>query len=1059
MKLSLYYSNNDFSQDEEVITNCKSGSHIFVVPDRFAMSYEKKLFEVLHTEALFNMEVVTLSRLASRYFGINSNLQRIDGVMLVQKILSTNKLKFKVFGNSIASAGFAEIIYDTIMQFKSCKIAPDKVSGSPKLDDIALVYTEYENMTKDYTDSADKFEIFGNELEKMPKLDEHFHFCHFDGFTEQGYNIIKQIIRLAPSVSVSLQKSSADNGFVYQKDVENKLLEIAKDLGLTPEVKVIDNKARQEFKFITEHLFVPKPSARVQTNRVVLYEGNSLRDELDYTCKQILKLVKVNNYRYKDIAVVMPGLDSNEQLIKQTFAEYGIKYFVDSDRGFDTTIIWRYITSVFGLCIKSGMVDVLDFVNQVEGVFDSEDKKTFASVVEANRLNLDGVVEYDDVDGYMNIKTFIINNILPIKKALLGKNSISEFSRLLLSLIDNAHIHQSIDSLLTQYIANDMLLEHRFASQEYGLFVELIDSMNALIGDSIVTGEEYVDIIKCGLRNIKISTVPLTVDSVFVGDASKSMLDRPKVLFVLNAIADSLPLTKDDSGIISDREIIELSDKFVLEPSMNMINLRERQKTLNLLSCPQELLFVSYSIDNGAQKSQVLTGLEKLLIREGEPIKYYNHFNNDLTFLENMASMSHSTKELVALLRKYYDGQDIDLAPYVAYINYFAKNKLIDMDLFQHKNQYSLTKSDVFFVGNKVSVSEVERYYECPFMHFLDYGIRVKDKENNLVDSKTIGNILHRVAELFVKQNNLPISKTLIKKSTQDIVQYVINTEFANLSRLRVNKPLIGNIIQEAVRMCDAINYQLECGKFKPVFTEARFGVGSKLESITIQAGGKKLCISGIVDRIDEFKDYFRIIDYKTGNCDTKLAQLYYGKKIQLHVYNHIVSRAISKKPCGVYYFPVKRNFDKLEDKYSNYKLRGDTLDSPEVILASDQKLATQSASDILAIKLNKGTRGRVSTDMAMGETNVVELPLSSLSKVASEDELLARSEYAIKLLEQACKDIVAGTIIASPLNLDGSACEYCKYKAICRFDTTLGTRERNVKGNKIENFSNGGVL
>lgn len=71
----------------------------------------------------------------------------------------------------------------------------------------------------------------------------------------------------------------------------------------------------------------------------------------------------------------------------------------------------------------------------------------------------------------------------------------------------------------------------------------------------------------------------------------------------------------------------------------------------------------------------------------------------------------------------------------------------------------------------------------------------------------------------------------------------------------------------------------------------------------------------GKIDRLDGFtdgsKDYVRVIDYKTGNKELSLSELYYGLQMQLVIYlKASVDKAAKTKkivvPAGMLYYRIK---------------------------------------------------------------------------------------------------------------------------------------------------------
>ena len=197
---------------------------------------------------------------------------------------------------------------------------------------------------------------------------------------------------------------------------------------------------------------------------------------------------------------------------------------------------------------------------------------------------------------------------------------------------------------------------------------------------------------------------------------------------------------------------------------------------------------------------------------------------------------------------------------------------------------------------------------------------------------------------------------------------------------------------------------------------------------MVLDIDGQKVKVTGKIDRIDNYKDNIRIIDYKTGSIDNLQNDLYYGKKLQLYLYGYVASNALNKRVSGLYYFPIK--LDNGQDGYSAYQLKGVTISEEDVILASDNKLPNQS-SDIIQVKYNKKDGS-----------------ISGLSKVVNSKELNAQIRYAVSMFKTAIREIRQGNITPSPLQKDGTvSCKYCPYKSICRFDLTLGNKIRTASG------------
>ena len=250
------------------------------------------------------------------------------------------------------------------------------------------------------------------------------------------------------------------------------------------------------------------------------------------------------------------------------------------------------------------------------------------------------------------------------------------------------------------------------------------------------------------------------------------------------------------------------------------------------------------------------------------------------------------------------------------------------------------------------------------------------------------------------------------------------------------NRVLISNLKNEALRLSNVLNEQAKHSRFVPKFLEVRFDDNKQIKTLKIKHKNQIISLVGQVDRIDIFDEFFRIIDYKTGKCNSSLKELFFGKKIQLEAYIKVVEKSLKLKVAGGYYFPIKSGFNK-QDKGSmaKYQLKGKTIQNSDVILASDDTLEQNGASDIIEVKLKKSEK----------------IEFSSNSNLASEEELKTYSNYAFMLIKRAIDDILSLDISPSPLLIGSDdPCKSCKYASLCRFDVSFGNCKRNPS-KKIE--------
>jgi len=217
------------------------------------------------------------------------------------------------------------------------------------------------------------------------------------------------------------------------------------------------------------------------------------------------------------------------------------------------------------------------------------------------------------------------------------------------------------------------------------------------------------------------------------------------------------------------------------------------------------------------------------------------------------------------------------------------------------QEKYIKSAEKLFFADGFTKATEVERFFMCPFLHFVEYGLKLKENETSKVRPVDIGNILHSIVEEFAKFQR---GKNLDKKQISDFATFtfekiISQKQFEHLLLGVSNKALAKGLCREAERICQAINFQNQNSKYKISFVEQSFGTNfAKMPEIAVYKSDRKLLLRGKIDRVDTFDTKFRIIDYKTGKgkSEFNMLDLYMGKKLQLYIYLYALKNSWENK-------------------------------------------------------------------------------------------------------------------------------------------------------------------
>jgi len=289
--------------------------------------------------------------------------------MLLGKILAANRERLRVFGPSSRRPGLAGEIADAISELHRYRHPPEDLESqlaaleeagegdsllALKLADLMLVYREYHAaLAGSYTDADDYLDILA---EKLPRSEltagARVWVDGFAGFTPQEYGVLEQIIKQARVVEVALcldpadaprlprSPSDLDPASLFHPTEETYVTLRALAARLHVEVEEVRLGAGtgrfgpgSDLAHIEAELFkdLPKPYPRRPAG-VRLVEAGSRRAEINAVAREILRLCKDENLRFRDMAVIVRDLDTYHEVIQAAFSEFEIPYFIDRRR-------------------------------------------------------------------------------------------------------------------------------------------------------------------------------------------------------------------------------------------------------------------------------------------------------------------------------------------------------------------------------------------------------------------------------------------------------------------------------------------------------------------------------------------------------------------------------------------------------------------------------------------------------------------------------------------------------------------------------------------------------
>jgi len=188
---------------------------------------------------------------------------------------------------------------------------------------------------------------------------------------------------------------------------------------------------------------------------------------------------------------------------------------------------------------------------------------------------------------------------------------------------------------------------------------------------------------------------------------------------------------------------------------------------------------------------------------------------------------------------------------------------------------------DLFKKG--LSPSALNTFINCPLDFYYKYilGLREGKEVEENIEASTFGTMIHNVLERVYKDNFLTPSKpvsidvlTTEKKNLEHYLEEEYLKEFTktdmkygqNRLSFDVSVNLLKSFIDEQIKELKVINYPIFIKELEEAI-EANF-------TWKINGVDKAIKIKGNADRIEQFGSDYRIIDYKSGKCDTEKVSL-----------------------------------------------------------------------------------------------------------------------------------------------------------------------------------------
>lgn len=1111
-------------QIKKKLDNQKQNKLILLVPEQYTFQTENKLLEIVGEKALLRTQVLSFKSMAQRVFDecggrVHQNMKDEGKSMLIYKLLQEKGEELEYFNKISRQQGFIDIVSKTITEFKKYNISQEILLDGAKntedeelkekLIDLANLYDEYnKRIENNVIDGDDELTILARKLKNCNIYEgSEIWIDEFTTFTPQQLEVIKELAFSASKINITLCMDESNNKdlevtdiFNVLKNTENKIIKLMQENNINYLGNINLNKGypyrfkdSDELKHIEKNFFMYPFNVYSGKNKDIrLYKANNSYDEVDMIAKDIVRLVRDKGYRYKDIAVVCRDIGSYEKITSVLFNQYDIPYFLDKKIEILNNPLVVLIISAFEILIqnwsyesvfkylKSGLIKIeRNYIDILENYILAHGLKGYRWTTE--NVN-DGYFESEDV--YENQDELLIKEIMEeireplmnFHKKIKGDKSVREICTAVYELLIDLDVFKTIEDWIESFKEEGLEAKVTEYEQVPSMVIEILDQAVEVIGNEKISPKEFYKVLNAGFESKEIGVIPVALDQVNIGDIARIKGREVKALYIIGVNDGILPATSKDEGILSDRDRDMLKNIGIeLASTTKTRAFEEQYMVYTALTIPSKYLMVTYPMADFEGKSLrpsiIIPRLKRILSNLKEESDIFN-FPQKYDEFNKITTPIPTFNELILALRKQADKEIVDdywkevFSWYMKHEGFEDKTRTIfkGIDYSNTGEQISREKIKELYENDNgnlsFSVSRLEKYAECPFSYFIQYGLKAKDRKIYEFSAPDLGTFMHEILDKFtskVKEENIQWSE-LNREKCKEIVGELVDSKLKEDSNSILNstkryKYFTDRFKRVITRSVSIITEQMRRGEFEVFKNEFEFGSVDGGEPIKLDLPtGERIYLTGRIDRIDTLNmdgnTYLRIIDYKSGNKKFDLTELYYGIQIQLLVYLDALLRNSEyilnsgAIPGAILYFKIDDPIIKGNKELSDEEVQEQILEKLKMngLLLKDAKLVKSMDNTMQTYSLIIPASFKKDGDF------------SSRSSVATEEQFNILREYVNMKMIELCTDMLSGQIKIEPIKNNKKAyCDYCDYSAICQFDTSIKDNKYKLVLNKSD--------
>lgn len=1071
-------------------------AHLVVVPKQLTLQTERMLLEALELRGSFQLQVLSPERLCGRIFEAAGQPEgvRVDErgrVMLVRAAAHSVDDRLSLYRGAVNRRGFADRCARQLELVRQAGLTPQALfacAGAAegmlrlKLDDLGVILEAYEGLLEGRFQDGESELVHAAELAANADFlgASCVYFYGFDLTPPTLHALIAAVAAACPETCVFLplanDESASDfDAYLPLKGCYDRLTLAARKAGVyapqrvrvetegpeTPERLAVSAPAQEpSLARLARELFAyparPDPLDRPPKALQLATLRNPL-EECRFAAALCRRLVMQRGWRWSDIQILCRDIEGYRQPLQEAFRAYEVPLFLSASRAASRHPLAECLDSALRLAGPGPrMEDALALLRCGVMPLEPDEADRLSNHAEKYGLKPWALLRplrrgsEAELQALEPVRERFAAPINALKKRLGRAKDLKGQLAALFEFLTDIQAAERLQAHLNALIAADLRQQAGEESQVWNRVVGALDQMAGLMGEAPLPLEELRQTLGESLDAAVIKPLPQSGDAVYAQTTDRIDAQRCRALLVLGETDRAL---SDADGLLNGAQqqaLARLSHAYVGSDDAELSRMR-RFYLKSAMEMAGEYLCVTAplsGLDGSAQRPGALIGLIRGLF---PALKARGGVLEDAGIMRMLRAAPEAAMACAArALSGVGEGERADPCDTAALAGVARLAKQLHSEVLERSLQRvgaalrhgesadalnPATARALYGALRRQSVTRLERFADCPFAYFTQYGLRPLKIEPFALNVQDEGSFFHDAVHEFLLGSMEDLNA--LDEQTAGARMDVIADRL--LDAMAADGPLGDSAVALAerrrlkatARTCAAVLAEHMRGSaFNPAALESDFGVEDAGARLTVNAVSGECTLEGRIDRVDEWAEggYLRVIDYKRGGKALALDAVYHGLSLQLPVYLAAAMKKRAEQSAGVYYFTLDEGIlatqsvdaNEVEEiRRDSFRLTGLAPDDPAVLQAQSPNF-----QEVLNVRLNADgglRKGTLATDAG----GFRALMTRTLEKAA-----------------EHLDGIRSGLAQASPARFrQKNPCQYCDWRGVCLFDERMDAR------------------